>query len=67
VVVMLWVYYSSQILLFGAELTKTFADKYGQPMRPAKHAMCRPRQSSIDENDFGTKVGPIPPSSGQPS
>jgi membrane protein len=67
VVVMLWVYYSSQILLFGAELTKTFADKYGQPMRPAKHAMCRPRQSSIDEKDFGTKVGPIPPSSGQPS
>jgi membrane protein len=42
VVVMLWVYYSSQILLFGAEFTKHFANKYGQPMRPAEYAMCRP-------------------------
>jgi membrane protein len=42
VVVMLWVYYSSQILLFGAEFTKNFANKYGQPMRPADYAMCRP-------------------------
>jgi membrane protein len=42
VVVMLWVYYSSQILLFGAEFTKHFANKYGQPMRPAAYAMCRP-------------------------
>jgi membrane protein len=41
-VVMLWVYYSSQILLFGAEFTRHFADKYGQPIRPADHAMYRP-------------------------
>src|SRR5262249_10515907 len=47
VVVMLWVYYSSQILLFGAEFTKHFANKYGKPMRPAEYAMCRPCQSSI--------------------
>jgi membrane protein len=42
VVVMLWVYYSSQILLFGAEFTKHFANKYGKPMRPANYATCRP-------------------------
>jgi membrane protein len=42
VVVMLWIYYSSQILLFGAEFTKHFAKKYGKPMRPAEYAMCRP-------------------------
>ena len=42
VVVMLWVFYSSQILLFGAELTKNFANKYGKPMQPANYAMCRP-------------------------
>jgi membrane protein len=41
VVVMLWVYYSSQILLFGAEFTKNFANRYGEPMRPADYAMCR--------------------------
>jgi membrane protein len=42
VVVMLWVYYSSQIILFGAELTKHFARRFGAPMRPADYAMCRP-------------------------
>ena len=29
VVVLLWVYYSAQILFFGAELTKVYADQYG--------------------------------------
>ncbi|HEY1376424.1 MAG TPA: YihY/virulence factor BrkB family protein [Gemmataceae bacterium] len=41
-VVMLWVYYSSQILLFGAEFTRHFADRHGEPIRPAAHAMCHP-------------------------
>jgi membrane protein len=43
VVVMLWVYYSSQILLLGAEFTKHFADTCGKPMQPAAYAMYRPR------------------------
>jgi membrane protein len=47
VVVMLWVYYSSQILLFGAELTKNFANRYGKPMQPAKYAVCRPSSTPI--------------------
>jgi membrane protein len=42
VVVMLWVYYSAQILLFGAEFTKNFANAYGQTMRPADYAVSRP-------------------------
>jgi membrane protein len=37
-VVMLWVYYSSQVLLFGAELTKNFTQRYGKPVRPAEYA-----------------------------
>jgi membrane protein len=41
-VVMLWVYYSSQVLLFGAELTKNFTQKYGVPVRPADYAMYLP-------------------------
>lgn len=32
VVVLLWVYYSSQVLLFGAEFTQVYANKYGRPM-----------------------------------
>jgi membrane protein len=42
VVVMLWVFYSSQIFLFGAELTKNVAKKYRKPVQPANYAMCRP-------------------------
>ncbi len=52
VVVMLWVYYSSQVLLFGAELTKNFTRKYGTPVRPADHAMylhCRASSGQEDE------------------
>ena len=33
---MLWVYYSAQILLFGAEFTKAYADRKKKPL--AKHA-----------------------------
>jgi membrane protein len=43
VAVMLWVYYSSQVLLFGAEFTKNFAEQCGKPVQPAKYAMYRPR------------------------
>lgn len=36
--VLVWVYYSSLIFLFGAELTKVYADKYGSRIVPAAHA-----------------------------
>jgi membrane protein len=42
VIIMLWVYYSSQVVLFGAEFTRHFAKKCGRPMRPARYAMWRP-------------------------
>ena len=42
VVVMFWVYYSSQVVLFGAEFTMHFANRCGRPIRPADYAMCRP-------------------------
>jgi membrane protein len=61
VVVMLWVYYSSQILLFGAEFTKHFANRHGEPMRPADYAMYRPSRSSLGEGDTANKGGPIHP------
>jgi membrane protein len=38
VVVLLWIYYSSQILLFGAEFTKVYADAFGGLIRPSPHA-----------------------------
>ena len=38
VVLLVWIYYSSQILFFGAEFTKAYADKYGSRIEPAADA-----------------------------
>ena len=39
VVLLLWIYYSSVILYFGAELTLAFALNSGRPIKPAKYAV----------------------------
>ncbi len=38
IVFLAWVFYSAQILLFGAELTQVYAREYGRQIRPDKHA-----------------------------
>jgi hypothetical protein len=38
VVLLLWMYYSAQIFLFGAELTQVYANRYGTRVRPAEGA-----------------------------
>jgi len=37
--VLVWVYYSSLILLFGAEVTQVWASRFGEGIRPAKGAI----------------------------
>ncbi len=39
VVILAWVYYSVQILFFGAEFTQVFARKYGSQIEPDDHAV----------------------------
>lgn len=39
VILLVWIYYSSQILLYGAEFTKVYADRYGSRIRPTENAM----------------------------
>ncbi len=39
VVILAWVYYSAQILLFGAELTQVYARKYGSQILPDKNSV----------------------------
>lgn len=39
VVLLLWVYYSSIILYLGAEFTKAYAVKYGEPIHPNNYAV----------------------------
>ncbi len=38
VLLLLWVYYSAQILFFGAELTQAYANKYGAHLEPKSNA-----------------------------
>jgi membrane protein len=38
VLVLLWVYYSAQILFFGAEITKVYAKRFGVYVQPASYA-----------------------------
>lgn len=39
VVILLWVFYSAQIILFGAEFTQVYAKHRGNGIRPSKHAV----------------------------
>ncbi|OZI05140.1 ribonuclease BN [Siphonobacter sp. BAB-5385] len=39
VIVLLWAYYSSLILYFGAEFTKAYAIKYGSAIHPSEYAV----------------------------
>ena len=39
VALVVWVYYSAQIVFVGAEFTQVFAKKYGVQIRPSKNAM----------------------------
>lgn len=39
ILIMLWVSYSSLIVLFGAEFTKQYAERYGVPVEPADNAV----------------------------
>lgn len=35
---LVWVYYSAQILFFGAELTQVYVNRYGSRIVPAENA-----------------------------
>lgn len=46
VLVLLWVYYSAQILFFGAELTQAYANQLGTRLEPKENARWREPQES---------------------
>src|SRR3954466_3032588 len=39
ITLLLWIYYSSQILLFGAEFTQVYANQAGRNVKPSQHAV----------------------------
>jgi membrane protein len=48
VILLLWAYYSSIILYFGAEFTKAYALKYGEEIHPAAYAVTL-REVEVEE------------------
>ncbi len=49
IVLLLWVYYSAQILLFGAEFTQVYARRYGSQIRPADNAVAITEEQRAQE------------------
>ena len=47
ITLLLWVYYSSQILLFGAEFTQVYADRSGRRVKPDEYAV-RVEQKEVE-------------------
>jgi membrane protein len=39
ITLLLWIFYSAQILLFGAEFTQVYANTYGSHVEPEEHAV----------------------------
>jgi membrane protein len=39
VIILLWAYYSSQIILYGAAFTRVYATRFGSGFRPGKNAL----------------------------
>ena len=49
VIILLWIYYSSQILFFGAEFTKVFANTFGSHIKPSPHAEPVTAEARVNE------------------
>ncbi|MER2997236.1 YihY/virulence factor BrkB family protein [Pontibacter populi] len=56
IVILVWIYYSSMIVFYGAEFTQQYADKYGQRIRPKQHAVFV-RSVEVTEDKEDTKSG----------
>ncbi|MBZ8180538.1 YihY/virulence factor BrkB family protein [Oscillatoria salina] len=46
IIILAWVYYSAQILFFGAEFTQVYARKYGSQIMPDRHSVSVTRPKS---------------------
>ena len=62
VILLLWIYYSTQILFFGAEITQVYATRYGSGIVPDEHAVPvkqikveEPSPSQGNDRDRGEK------------
>lgn len=49
IVILLWVYYSAQILLLGAEFTQVYAKRYGAGIRPDEDAVALTQEAKMQQ------------------
>ena len=63
IVVLLWVYYASQIVLLGAEFTRVYTESTGELVATQQHATTAPEvakdASQTDPAATGADVGPV--------
>lgn len=57
-ILLVWVYYTAQIVLYGAEVTRLYADRYGAGIRPDQDALPAPRAAECATG--GTQAQPQP-------
>jgi membrane protein len=55
VVILLWIYYSAQILLFGAEFTQVYANRFGSKVTPTDNAVAVSALQRAHEGTPGNK------------
>lgn len=58
VVILLWIYYSTQILFFGAEMTQVYARRYGLNITPDENAVRVREVKEVVEEGRGTPKRP---------
>lgn len=56
IVILVWIYYSSLIVFFGAELAQQYADRFGQHIRPKEHAVFV-KEVEVTEDEKDTQSG----------
>jgi membrane protein len=56
---LIWLYYSAQIFLFGAELTKAYADRYGSRILPKDNAVFVGDKATATQWNTGKPVAEV--------
>lgn len=65
IVLLAWVFYSSQILFFGAVFTRCFAERFGMGIRPSAHAVRVKVVEITDDDEVKVKHDPNAPPEGE--
>lgn len=65
VLILVWVYYSTQIFLFGAQFTQIYASQHGRRIVPSRRAQWKAEGESAAEDQEEAKTAGKPDASGE--